>query len=722
MNSLSTRKCKGKFSNRGHTLIEVLIGMVIFALGIMALASLQGNLARNSGDSNARTVAANIAEETIERARNFSQIFTDPDGIADAFEDIGSHPPSIDRGGVNYEISSVVTDYYVSDTGDFTTDNLDSKANADMKLFEVSVSWNTEQKFQIDASHQTEGQLGSGSISLTDIISKITSPAGGKVSLVNLESNGYAPPVDYNPGENPDIVSIQLGANKFKESTTPLPDVVRTDELVETRFDVVTYSQDLEGATFLRREEFRAVACECTLRIPDAEGEGGLRPTIWGGNDYSTAEYVAKPFGESANNQQSSFCSLCCRDHHDGGAGEEDVAGDPGRSRYNAFRSSANYYDGDFGPLQGDHKHYNRNRQGELALADSDGDLYVEACRLIRKDGFFRVAQDLRQEGLNNFPASYLDEETEVSEYSTYVTDAVGMYEDDIGATDLYELLLPPFLTTLTEAAVMPIPLIFPASTLVTASRMEPGGIIEQQLRSRGIYLDYMSDDLRAKINCIELGGDGASCEVPNVTTALEIIPFYDVQLTWLARWNEFPNNNPVDVTNETIQDKNAHSRGVAILMDGFGFSTDSAAAHRGNLGLTATDPIDPWYLVEEETQVLYTLAQDPDLPPVLTDIVISGTISSAVPGIKASDVEISASDAQCDRTNTGFECVLEVGAAKPSLTISNYSRANNLIIGCSEVLIIQGSEVSANGWTLFRLPGVATPDANIVIKQDNCF
>ena len=29
--------------------------------------------------------------------------------------------------------------------------------------------------------------------------------------------------------------------------------------MVETRFDVVTYSQDNSGATFLRREEFRAL-------------------------------------------------------------------------------------------------------------------------------------------------------------------------------------------------------------------------------------------------------------------------------------------------------------------------------------------------------------------------------------------------------------------------------------------------------------------------------
>jgi hypothetical protein len=28
-----------------------------------------------------------------------------------------------------------------------------------------------------------------------------------------------------------------------------VPDVIRTDELVETRFDVVTYSQDEAGAT-----------------------------------------------------------------------------------------------------------------------------------------------------------------------------------------------------------------------------------------------------------------------------------------------------------------------------------------------------------------------------------------------------------------------------------------------------------------------------------------
>ena len=110
------------------------------------------------------------------------------------------------------------------------------------------------------------------------MISSITSRPGGKVALGTAGDNSYAPPVDYNPGENPDIVSIELGENKFKESTTPLPDVIRADELVETRFDVVTYSQNDDGATFLRREEFRAVSCECTLRIPSSCRRGRSAP------------------------------------------------------------------------------------------------------------------------------------------------------------------------------------------------------------------------------------------------------------------------------------------------------------------------------------------------------------------------------------------------------------------------------------------------------------
>jgi prepilin-type N-terminal cleavage/methylation domain-containing protein len=436
MSNLSTRTRTSPSQAVGFTLIEVLVGIVIFALGMLALAQLQGSLARNSTDSNARTVAANIAEETVETARRFSQITSD--GVNTAYNDIVDGTETITRGGNSYTVATDETGYYYSN-GSFTTTPPLGAARPDMKLVEVTVTWNGSQEFQVDETTQTTGRLGSGSIVLRDVISSITSPSGGKVSLGTNGDNSFAPPVDYNPGQNPDIVSIQLGENKFKESTTPLPDVIRADELVETRFDVVTYSQDDSGATFLRREEFRAVSCECTLRAGDSEGEGGLRPTVWNGYEYTEGEFVSKPWGEEANNQQSEFCGICCRDHHDGGTGSNDGESeyDPASSLYNPFRSSEDYHAS--GAFSGDHLHYNRDANGNLALADSDGDTYEEACRMIRKDGFWRIAQDLRQEGLNAFPASYLDDEAEVGAYSDYVTDAVSAYEADILDPDTYK-------------------------------------------------------------------------------------------------------------------------------------------------------------------------------------------------------------------------------------------------------------------------------------------
>jgi hypothetical protein len=252
------------------------------------------------------------------------------------------------------------------------------------------------------------------------------------------------------------------------------------------------------------------------------------------------------------------------------------------------------------------------------------------------------------------------------------------------------------------------------------------GGDTEQQLRTRGVYLDYMSDDLRARINCLDNGGSGEDCDVPDVTSALEIIPFFDVQLTWLARWNETPNNNPIDVTNEAVADNNSHDRGVASLEAGFGYSTINASVHQGNLGLTATDPIDPWYAAEVDEYDLYALSEDLSSPPPLSGIIVSGDILSSVGGVKAADVEIVATGAQCDRTLTGFECVIESGANNPRITVSNYFKRNKVLLACSEVLEPNGTEHGSGdsieqNWTRFNLPPGTTPDATIIIKQDSC-
>jgi type IV pilus modification protein PilV len=712
-------------THRGYTLIEVLIGILIFAVGMMALAKLQGNLARNSGDSNARTVATNIAEEVIETSRNFVQVTSD--GSNSAYNDIVDGTETIIRSGNQYTVVTDVTDYYYdAGAGDFNTTVPAGIGKSDFKKLELTVTWGSGDsglEFQIDENTQTSGQLGSGSIRITDVVSSLPTVASGKVALGSTGDMSYSPPVDYNPGANPDIVSIQLAANKFKESTTPLPDIIRTDELVETTFDVVTYSQDTAGATFLRREQFRAVSCVCSMRVPDSTG-GGLRPTLWEGYDYTEGEFVSKPYGESANNQQSQYCDICCRDHHDGGSGENDDSDDydPGSSLFNPFRSEEGYHSD--GSLKDDHKHYNRNQQGELELAALNGDTYLEACRMIRKDGFWRIAQDLRQEGLNAFPADYLDSESEVDVYSGYVTAAILAYDAEIAGADQYELD-PPLLKKPSEMSPA---LIFPASTSGNPTLFPTaGGDTEQQLRTRGVYLDYLSDTLRKRINCLKPGGSGPDCEDLGVTSVLEIMPFYDVQLTWLARWNETPDNNPVDVTNQAIENSNSHSRGLAKMTSGFRDSKIDSAIHTGNLGLTGTDPIDLEYSSDEETYYLYALAIASGTPPDLSGEELSGDIISSVNGLKVSDVEIEAQNAQCGRTNTGYKCALEdLQGADAILRVFNYSLGQQRLVACSEDLPMKGTHehVSVNGvgnWTKFILPILGATDVHIVIKADSC-
>lgn len=708
---------KGNFSSGGYTLIEVLVGILIFAVGMMALAQLQGNLAQNSGDANARTVATNVAESIIEQARSFS--------TPAAYSSIVGGTETIEKSGAQFVVVTDVTDYYYQPDGSFSTAAPTGAASSNFKKLEVTVTWNDPEngrEFFVDANNTTTGGLGSGSITLHEVVSSIPSGANGKAALGDAGSSMYAPEVDYSPGENPDIISISLGDNKFKESTTPLPDVLRADELVETRFDVVTYSNPVDStASFLRREEFRAVSCECTLKIPAGSG-GGLRPTIWNGSEYDEGEFVSKPYGVSASNQQSVFCDICCRDHHDGGSGTNDLGSDPGKALYNPFRSAGDYHTE--GGLAGNHKHYKRSANGSLEIAATDGDRYVEACRLVRKDGFFRVAQDLRQEGFNAFPGNFLDEEGEISVYSEYVTKAVEKFELGMGTDTQYEGSPPPFLrpTEMVPAVV------FPASTYGTATEMSAAsGVTEQQLRSRGIYIDYMSDDLRCKINYFDTGNKTGDCDIPtNVSTALEIIPFYDVQLTWLARWTETPSNYPVDVTNEAISDDNAHSRGIAMLTDGFGYSSINSTVHNGNLGLTGTDPIDPDYNADEEDYYLYAKAVDFGTPPELSGVTVAGSILSAVPGLKAADVEIEASGAQCNRTNTGFECFVEFEANKPSIKVYNYDKAGKLVYACSAELDLEPprEHVSLNNtgsWTNFSLAVPANVLTDIVIKEGGC-
>jgi len=707
----------------GFSLLELVIGLFIFSIGMLSLASLQGQLTRSQADSAVRSVATNIAEEQIERLRGFGLIDVDPADIIPAYADIQDQTHTVTRGNISYTINIQVTDYYYDVITDrFTTANPESLKVSDFKDVTVDVSWGATADFRIsDSQSISASDIGTGGIRLTGVVSSVTTQGAAR-SSTQQQNQALLPDVGYTPGIKPEIVSLQLGDTRFKESTSPLPRVYRSDERVETRFDVITYSQAGDGALFLRREEFIGVSCNCELQAPpNTPDQGGRLPTTWAADEYDKGERAIKPTGTSTSNQQSIFCDECCRDHHDGATTDGDTAA----SLYNPFRDSSGYWDA--GTFEGDHKHYARNNNGQLVLAQAAGDAYVEACRMVRVDGFMRVGQDFRQEGRNVFPEDYLNEQSELDDYSSWVTTSINIFENALSGD--YE----------SAPLNLPSPPLAPAAGgLPTATTLPTSlGFATQQLRSRGVYIDYMRDDLRLVIDCLRSlpeSGVASDCDSDTIqfdksssTNVLEVIPFFDVQLTWLNRWSENPANQPVDTTNEPVLTDNAHSRGIASNTSGSGTSRVTATGHRGNLGLTDTDPVDPDFASELRSASLDVAALNGNPPPTPGNVIVAGFITSGVAGLRATDIQIQGDNANCNRTPDGFICEFSSSQTGITLKVYDYKKQNLILAACSSTLtsLSSGTDANGRGFTYFDLsPSPALDPAishDISIQADGC-
>jgi prepilin-type N-terminal cleavage/methylation domain-containing protein len=687
--------------NNGFSLLEILLAIVIFVVGMLALAHLQTNLTRSAVDSNARTVAASVAEEILEELRGFQRISTDPNGTVFAFADIDSAfiAGTVPRGGINYVVTGDVKgyDFNTDKTAVIETDPAVAGVLYDFKTIELTVTWNNNQEFLIDEGTTISNTaMDSGRIVLKDVIHSIPALADAVVAA-EMEAIG-GPIVEYLPGLNPDIVAIQLSNEKFKESTTPKPDVIRRDELVETWFDVITYStvtgDDGDESFFLRREEFLVVSCECTMRSPGGSPTG-FKPTTWNGTEYVEGDFVVKPYGESANNQQSTYCDTCCRDHHDGGPGTtpDDELYDP-RKDWTVGSSTSN------------HAHYARNNRGELSTTPvTAGNDYVEACRMVRKDGFMRVAQDFRQEQFIGLPQSFLANSTGVEAYSDYVTAAVDDFIDDLLNGDSAPSLdapadRNPAMSYPANASNnrMGLPVLSPASN-------------SAQLVTRGIYIDHVTAEAMTLLDCLaptQLGGQGETpetCNAGDITNYREVFPFFDVQTTWLSWWEDDVNANPIEVTSEALADNNAHSRGLASITGATAADVSiTSGMHRGNVGITATDPIDNLHytgLATGQTE-LFLEANGGGSPPVVDGTQFSGSIGSAVGGVQASGTTFSGSQGvNCTMNVTQFNCVIsDTAAVPPTLTISGYWKNNNTDLWVCEstgVLPVLGTPIQSN-------------------------
>ena len=112
------------FTDRGYTLIEIMIAISIFAIGFLAIAYMQITASKNNRTGSEITEAANIATDRIEMLMVLP--FDDPllDPAANP------HPPAPDNTQGKYSIQWIITD----------TD-LDGNGTDDSKVIDMTVSW-----------------------------------------------------------------------------------------------------------------------------------------------------------------------------------------------------------------------------------------------------------------------------------------------------------------------------------------------------------------------------------------------------------------------------------------------------------------------------------------------------------------------------------------------------------------------------------------------------
>jgi len=564
------------YKQKGFSLIEVMLAALVLGIGILAVSKLQTSLIRSGSDANHRAVAANIAQRKINDLRRFVYLTTTEISTPIEWDDLAvnadtglKYPLSLaftniatDKGGRIQagDISNGNDVYALSWTSDSYTyaasDSIATLAGASddiaFKRVHVVVQWDSV------------GDTTNNVVSFDTIVDSYNFANTNLGSAT--ASAGTGPQVIYNPLAAPDVIDIDVGGGKKRQTSKPLPTVLGGGDNTMVDFTVVTYHSNGSDSIADREEEFRTVDCKCEL----SGSTGYAYPpghVLWDGadRDDNVLAKIEKVTATATNNNDSDAelaCDACCRDHHD-----YDYDSDPDKS------SDVTYVEGFTGS---DHPHYNASG----GLVSSPGTEYVESCRLKRIDGIFRVFQDWSLKDITVMErASLFDGAPLQTAYTDYQNDFI-----------LNAVTPSHTITHLRPALRSP----------VTMSANEVS-----QFEARGVYIDNVYD-----LN----GNENPGSYLAYVASAskedrLERIPFAEVNLSLLASWSSSDNTN-VDVSNDpaiTIVDPDnnyygSYSRGLVTALVASSAEDITAAMRDDNHGLTQVSVIAPSPTILDDT------------------------------------------------------------------------------------------------------------------------
>ena len=517
-------------SSRGFSLLEVLIAVVILATGLLALAALQGSLTRNSADAKVRgRVAAMLSARMDElRAGGYGTLADGgPTSITSTVDDCDPASPDAtdwidctrEQAGLGSLTSTqTVTTWY----GPATFVPAPPVPGPDVPQFKrlvLTASWT-------DATgngHQlaTESDISSLALTSNIIVPPDDLTAGGGGPIVRTTNPATA-----------GVIPIALGNGSASAASNPTPELIGQKEnlqIVGTKFTVLNYTPPANSAVVIqKRFENEVIKCSCKY------GAGGNNlpeiyrtaqwPAIWTGTRYDLYQPspVADAPGQTAHQagpkpgvEQSPLCQECCRDHHETGA--TDVA------RFDPERRD------------GSVSKFDLTQSGLVPVTNTTNGTYVDACRVIRVDGFWRTAADMysRQLGLLE-TESVGDAAAKTGLPTTAATDAYTSFvKTYLKQYDGTSATAPPGAQALFDGtAGINVP------SLVTIAAVSNTDY--RYLHGRALYVDYLEEKARKRLSDV-IADNGAQGRCPSGSNredcVLPNLPFTSANLTEIARW-----------------------------------------------------------------------------------------------------------------------------------------------------------------------------------------